>query len=739
MRTTLLIAVAFLLVACSQPPPSEPTVDIGATVQAAVEKALPTATFTPEPDLQATVHAGIAGTMEVLASTPSPTPVPEPIATPTPLPTQTPIPIPTSAPTPTDTATPIPTKAPTPTHTPIPTPTDTPTPIPTPTPVPTDTPTPEPTTTPTSLPTDTPTPLPTDTATPSPTDTPTPLPTPTPIPTDTPTPTATPEPDTSLDLADVVEHARAGVVRIEGTTGSGSGFVVDADGYILTNEHVINGQSRLTVVFDNGTRQSATIVASDAARDIALLKVSAGGTLTVLPFATDAREGEEVVALGYPLLSLGLGTEMITTQGIVSAFRSIHGVSYIQHDSPINPGNSGGPLLNTKGEVVGMNTSGYSGEVAQGFGFAIKFDVLSSRLTALKAGQSSLPTPVSTPAVVTTQTPGFVFGPESGSIDHDPNDGFIDVHRADVSVSDALIEARFFNPYAASVATWSYGFIFRSGIANQFHFVGIRSTGHWFHTLRASSEKSEYIAEDTYSPHINSGGQRSNFLRIITRGSEGWLFINERFVAELELDGLTSSGTVSLVGAYWRDDAVAGRSTRFDKFTIRGLNKTFGPRDGNIEHKIHDTGSIDVYHSRASLADGIIEANFINPYASGQGDWSNGFLFRHTGRDVFHIVGSHSTNYWLHYLRTGDVDTQQDLALEYSNVIRISAGANNHILIIALGEEGWFFINGVFVSELDLSGKLDVGDVSAVGTYFTDDGIAGYSTRFEDFTIWSAD
>ena len=125
--------------------------------------------------------------------------------------------------------------------------------------------------------------------------------------------------DTSLDLADVVEQARAGVVRIEGTTGSGSGFVVDPDGYILTNEHVINGQSRLTVVFDNGTRLAARVIVSDASRDIALLKVTATSTLTVLQFATSVREGEEVIALGYPLGG-DLRGSMTITKGIVSAF-----------------------------------------------------------------------------------------------------------------------------------------------------------------------------------------------------------------------------------------------------------------------------------------------------------------------------------------------------------------------------------------------------------------------------------
>ena len=750
MRTTLLIAVAFLLVACSQPPPPTPTPDIGATVQAAVEKALPTATHTPEPDFQATVHAGIAGTMEVLASTPSPTPVPQPTATliPTPTPIPTPVPTDTPAPTPTDTPTPIPTNTSTPTFTATSTPTHTPTatytPVPTATPVPTNTPTP--TETPTPIPTDTPTPLPTDTPTPSPTTIPTPIIShtpitlPTPAPTNTPTPTATPQPDTSLDLADVVEHARAGVVRIEGTTGSGSGFVVDVDGYILTNEHVIDGQSRLTVVFDNGARLTARVIASDAARDMALLKVTPAGTLTVLPFATEAREGEEVVALGYPLVSLGLGTEMITTQGIISAFRSIRGVAYIQHDSPINPGNSGGPLLNTKGEVVGMNTSGYSGEVAQGFGFAIKFDVLSSRLTALKAGQSSLPTPAATVGAIATQTPGYVFGPVSGSIDHDPNDGFIDVHRSNISLSDGIIEAHFFNPYSTQTGTWSNGFLFRSGEFNTFHIIVITSNGAWYHYLRTGDVDTEQDLAAEFSTHINTTVRGSNHIRIIANGAEGWLFINDAYVANLDLSGLTGAGSVSAVGSYFQGHGITGKSTRFEHFTIRRLSRVYGPRDGNIKHD-PDDGRIDTHRPRTSLLDGIIEARFHNPYASWQGNWSNGFLVRHSGLNEFHGIVIQEDGRWHHHLRTGDADITQRLAEQYSLQISTASSSSNHIRVIALGEEGWLFINGEFMERLDLSGWTEKGEVLAMTGYFAGDGIdgSGYSTRFENLIIWSAD
>lgn len=753
MRITFLLAVAFLLVACSQPPPPTPTPDIEATVQAAVEKALPTATDTPEPDFQATVHAGIAGTMEVLARTPSPTPIPQPTATPVlpPTPTPTPVPPDTPTPTPTDTSTPSPTNTPTPTFTATSTPTHTPTatytPVPTATPVPTDTPTP--TETPTPIPTDTPTPIPT--ATPIPTDTPTPSPTPIPtpiishtpitLPTDTPTPTATPQPDTSLDLADVVEQARAGVVRIEGPTSSGSGFVVDAEGHILTNEHVINGQSRLTVVFDNGARIAARVIASDATRDIALLKVTTTVTLTTLPFATSVREGEEVIALGYPLGN-DLHGSLTITKGIISAFRNISSISHIQTDAAINPGNSGGPLLNTKGEVVGMNTSvqrDIQGEdyFAQGIGFAIKFDVLNSRLTAMKSGQSSHPTPVTTPRVVATQAPGYVFGPTSGSIDHDPDDGFIDTYRTSISASDTVIEARFFNPYSTQDGSWSSGFIFRKTGANVVHIVVVNSNGAWYHYLRTGDVAAEQDLAAEFSNYIDTTVRGSNHVRVIANGSEGWLFINGSYVASLDLSGLTGAGSVSAVGSYFQDDGLAGKSTRFEDFTIRGLTKSYGPRHGDLTHDPNDE-FIEEHKASVSLTDGIIEAEFSNPYAGFQGDWSNGFLFR-GDQDLFHTVIIEEDRQWHHRLRLGDADNTELLTVQNSDWISTAISGYNHIRIIALGDEGWLFINDIYIDKLDLSGLTTPGQVSAITNYFTGDGIAGYSTSFQDFTIWSAD
>ncbi|MEQ8586430.1 MAG: Do family serine endopeptidase [Thalassobaculaceae bacterium] len=155
--------------------------------------------------------------------------------------------------------------------------------------------------------------------------------------------------------------------------GLGSGFIVDAGGTIVTNNHVIDGASEITVVLDDGTELEASLVGSDPKTDVAVLKVTSDGPLPTVPWGdSDGLEvGDWVVAIGNPF---GLGGTV--TSGIVSARgRDINAGPYddfIQVDAAINRGNSGGPLFDTEGRVVGMNTAIFSPNGGNiGLGFAV--------------------------------------------------------------------------------------------------------------------------------------------------------------------------------------------------------------------------------------------------------------------------------------------------------------------------------------------------------------------------------
>ncbi|MBP0443819.1 Do family serine endopeptidase [Roseomonas sp. SSH11] len=166
----------------------------------------------------------------------------------------------------------------------------------------------------------------------------------------------------------------------------GSGFIVDAQGHVVTNNHVIDGASQVKVTLDDGRELSARIVGRDPRTDLALLKVDAPSPLPFLNLGNSdaARPGDWVVAVGNPF---GLGGTV--TAGIVSARgRDIHSGPYddfLQIDAPINRGNSGGPLFSLDGSVIGVNTAIFSpsgGSV--GIGFAIPSNLVSSVVSQLK-------------------------------------------------------------------------------------------------------------------------------------------------------------------------------------------------------------------------------------------------------------------------------------------------------------------------------------------------------------------
>ncbi|MGH9167656.1 MAG: S1C family serine protease, partial [Acidimicrobiia bacterium] len=172
--------------------------------------------------------------------------------------------------------------------------------------------------------------------------------------------------------------------------GAGTGVVIDDQGHILTNAHVVQDATEVTVFSHDGTERPAQVVGVRTDRDLALIKVEEAAGLTPLPLgnSTELEVGDPVVAIGN---ALGLGDEPTVSVGIVSAKdRALTAQTgevlegLIQTDAAINPGNSGGPLLNERGEVVGINTAIIQG--AQNLGFAISVDAARSTIEALVAG-----------------------------------------------------------------------------------------------------------------------------------------------------------------------------------------------------------------------------------------------------------------------------------------------------------------------------------------------------------------
>ena len=222
---------------------------------------------------------------------------------------------------------------------------------------------------------------------------------PTPIPEMTATPAlATPTAlaiatDDAPSVADVVAIAGKAVVTVVNEqqaggffgssqlqpAGTGTGFIIDDQGHVITNNHVVEGSQEITVIFADGTEQKARLLGADSFADLAVVKVD-GQVPATVPFgdSNSLRPGDRIIAIGS---ALGDFTNTVT-EGIISALnRSLQTSdgynmeNMLQHDAPINPGNSGGPLLSLTGEVVGVNTAvvrqAEPGVTAEGLGFAI--------------------------------------------------------------------------------------------------------------------------------------------------------------------------------------------------------------------------------------------------------------------------------------------------------------------------------------------------------------------------------
>jgi len=211
----------------------------------------------------------------------------------------------------------------------------------------------------------------------------------------------------ALDVKGILAKVEPSVVDIVASsrreTGEGTGIIISPDGYILTNAHVVSGATKVSVSTSSSSKAlTATVVGADESHDVALIKIDGGSGLPAaeLGRSADVKVGDDVVAIGN---ALGLRGDPTVTRGIVSALnRTVDNLTgMIQTDAAINPGNSGGPLVNSAGQVIGINTA-VAADGAQNIGFAIPIDKAKSLADRLRSGQG--PAPTAFLGVSTTET-----------------------------------------------------------------------------------------------------------------------------------------------------------------------------------------------------------------------------------------------------------------------------------------------------------------------------------------------
>jgi S1-C subfamily serine protease len=218
-------------------------------------------------------------------------------------------------------------------------------------------------------------------------------------------------------VTSIYDNASPAVVEIDTTQqaqgffsqfmeGQGSGFLVDTDGHILTNNHVVDGAATVKVILKGGNKVDAKVVATDAIDDLAVISVDSSAVTGITPLqfsdSSAVKPGQMAIAIGNPY-----GLDDTVTVGVISGLnRSVDSMTgMLQTDAAINPGNSGGPLLDANGLVIGINTAMESPATgAVGIGFAIPSNVAQKALPELEAGKQVVRPWIGISGVALTQT-----------------------------------------------------------------------------------------------------------------------------------------------------------------------------------------------------------------------------------------------------------------------------------------------------------------------------------------------
>ncbi len=226
--------------------------------------------------------------------------------------------------------------------------------------------------------------------------------------------------------------------------------------------------------------------------------------------------------------------------------------------------------------------------------------------------------------------------------------------------------------------------------------------------------------------NANDGGK--NHLRIITIGKRGWFFVNDELVSSLDLSDVTRAGDIAVITGAFTGDEVDGKVTRFEDFTGTQLNRRYGPADGKLEK---EPGFIAEHDSGVNTRDLVVAVEFISPEGE---DWDYGFVVRNSEFDQLEVIGLTDAQWWFHYtLDVGD-DEYTDVADGWLSDTGAPFHSRNHLLLLAFGDSGWFFLNERLIAQLDLSHNLDSGWVSVMGDFFLDH---QGSPEFENFNVWA--
>ena len=518
-----------------------------------------------------------------------------------------------------------------------------------------------------------------------------------------------------------------GVVQIITPDSVGSGFIIASDGRVVTNEHVVGAHRRVTVRIPGAGSYDARVLGVDAIADLAIVDIDGGGGFTVLDMgdSDNLSIGEDVVAVGYPLDDV-LGNAPTITRGVVSSVRKFVGVEHIQTDAAVNPGNSGGPLFNGAGEVIGVNTfiirdaGGQSGNI-EGINLAISINEVKKRLPSLSLGESVgvTPTPAPTPEAA-ARSGQFLL--ESGELPHE-KDGNIESITALDDVRNFSVSAGFKVPYSESVGNWSVGFIFRNPTRNNLSHIAITQSGRYSHYERRDGEDARLAGGSV--PVWNRKVGYENSATLVAVEDRGWLFVNSKYVADLDISGAGERGSLKIATGLFTGDEVEGETTKVSDVSASALEKLHGPSDGSLTNDLTDWANnlgnnIAAVNSRLGYASVEFRANGISFSVSALGLWRDPSNLE--DETLFFYVNGHGA--WGITTQHGDIESS---SYEMSPT-------SNRLEMFYMDDTAVVYINGEYLETADISSVENSGDIGVITVIYYSD--VSSTVQYENFVVY---
>lgn len=336
--------------------------------------------------------------------------------------------------------------------------------------------------------------------------------------------------------------------------------------------------------------------------------------------------------------------------------------------------------------------------------------------------------PTSTPSVIRRS-----FGPISGILPHGGQNRVQQVFSR-LNERDFVAKATFNNPYSGGMNIWDIYMFFRSPDGKEGYRLVVRSDERWELLDHRQVGLEARVIPIAFGNLVglNPRSDGSNTIGLIVIENKGFFFLNDNFMARLDLSKRVEAGDIAIGTGFSPNSQVPGEQTRYIDFTIWSISPFFGPANGNLVHS--GLGEPVAFNVDADLWNFVAMARVTNPYPSAMSAWSEGFAFRSNGvEDQYRVFAKSDST-----IQFGEIKPEYTTWISQSEPanLKLAQGDRNDLILLAWGDQGLFFVNGMWVAKLDLSSRKYPGDV-AVGTgFYGSDQIKGKEMLFEDFTIW---